>query len=65
METAPLLEDRHRLRKLIVAPLVKTFPIFHGTPRFITVFKTALCVPYPKIIDSRPYPIVTSMPRSS
>jgi hypothetical protein len=35
------LKDKNLLKKLMVSQLVKKFPAFHGTRRFITVFTTA------------------------
>jgi hypothetical protein len=36
--------------------LVKKFPTFYGTQRFITAIKSARTCPYPEPARSRPYP---------
>jgi hypothetical protein len=46
------------LKKLTSLQLVKKFPAFYGTRRFITTFTSAATCPYPKPDQSNPYPQV-------
>jgi len=44
------------LEKLTGFQLVKKFPAFYGTRRFITAFRSAATCPYPESARSSPYP---------
>ena len=61
MASSPLLThlltpySRVLLENLTVSQLVKKFPAFYGTRRFITAFTSATC-PYPEPARSSPYP---------
>ena len=44
------------LKKLTGSQLVKKFPIFYGTRRFITAFPMPGTYPYPEPAGSSPYP---------
>jgi hypothetical protein len=46
------------LEKPTVAQLLKNFPIFYGTRRFITVFTRAATGPYPEPDESSPYHLI-------
>ena len=48
--------SRVLLEKLTGSQLVKKFPAFYGTRRFITAFTYARKCPYPKPARSSPYP---------
>jgi hypothetical protein len=56
-----LEEFQALLEKPPVAQLLKNFPIFYGTRRFITVFTRALHWPYPEPDQSRPYYPILSL----
>jgi len=47
------------LEKLTGFQLVKKFPAFYGTQRFITTFKAHATYPYPEPVGSSPYPHIT------
>jgi hypothetical protein len=44
------------LRSQQYAQLVKEFPAFYETQRFITVFKEPLTNPFPELDESNPHP---------
>ena len=48
--------SRVLLEKLTGFQLVKKFPAFYGTRRFITTFTSAATCPYPMPARSSPYP---------